>query len=61
MLKRLKVEQIDLLLLHQQVGNYRKAKIGLLLERIAVKRGKVVLRNRKSIWEFSNFEMRKIS
>lgn len=29
MLKRLKVEQIDLLLLHQQVGNYRKAWIAL--------------------------------
>lgn len=38
MLKRLKVKQIDLLLLHQQVGNYRKAWIAL---ENAVKEGKV--------------------
>ena len=47
MLKRLKVEQIDLLLLHQQVGNYRKAWIAL---ENAVKEGKV-----KSIG-ISNFD-----
>jgi diketogulonate reductase-like aldo/keto reductase len=47
MLKRLKVKQIDLLLLHQQVGNYRKAWIAL---ENAVKEGKV-----KSIG-ISNFD-----